>query len=196
MMELQFKTSNKRNMDASSPKNDLPCPSIFLPIIESEYNQERARSERIDNKAMALLTVIIALITVYVPIFPFDDVACVYSLSRECFTVPIIFSLLLILGAFAVVLAIYSAYRLVSIYKTQEYKAVDIEHFNTDATMSDIVGTRLQINLIDHYQCLILSNSKINKEKAEALNKQFRNVIIIFVLLSISAVGTLICVGF
>lgn len=85
---------------------------------------------------------------------------------------------------------------LVSIYKAQNYQAVNIEQFNTNTKMSYKSGTRLQIELIDHYQCLILANSNINAKKAETLNKQFRNVIIIFVLLSISAVGTLICIGF
>lgn len=174
----------------------MPCPAIFLPILESEYNQERSRSERIDNKAIALLTAIIALITVYVPIFPFDTFVQFYSKSWNCFTVPIIFSFLLALGVFAVGLAIYSTYMLVSIYKAQNYQAVNIEQFNTNTKMSYKSGTRLQIELIDHYQCLILANSNINAKKAETLNKQFRNVIIIFVLLSISAVGTLICIGF
>lgn len=196
-MELHFKT-NRKTDNASTPiavPDEYPCLSILLPILEEEYRQEKARTERIDNKAMALLTIIIALITVYVPIFPFEDFGEFYSKSTMCCIVPYIFSLFLLMGVIAIFLAIRSAKKLTEVYKPTEFQAVNIELLNSNEKLSCNPPTQFQLEVIDHYQSIVLANSKINSQKAQVLSDQFKNVIIIFALLSVSAIGTLICIG-
>lgn len=203
-MELHFKANlknvassqNEAEQKASAQFDEYPCLSIFLPIIQSEYEQERARTDRIDNKAMALLTIIIALITVYVPIFPFDRLANFYSTPIDCPTLSIIISVFLLLAVTAVILAIHSAKKLIDIYKPKEYQAVNIELLNDNEKLSLNPATKFQMELIDHYQAIILGNSKVNSDKSDILNKQFLKTIIIFGLLSVSAAGTLICIGY
>lgn len=195
-MELHF-ISKSKEYHNKTPAQDmdsdkLPCPSVFLPIVENEYELERVRSEQLDNKAIALLTIIIALITVYVPILPLDKFVSFYCKSRTCMTIPIIFSVFVLVGIIAISISIYSAYKLIEVYKTKEYQAVGIEGFNSNKKMAYRQASRLQLELIDHYQAIILVNSGINSQKAEILGKQFRNIIIIFALLTISAIGTLI----
>ena len=196
-MELHFKT-NKKNDNESAPvvvPDEFPCLSILLPILEDEYRQEKARTERIDNKAMALLTIIIALITVYVPIFPFEKFAELYAKSSSCYILPFIFSLFLLLGIVAIILDIHSAIKLTEVYKPTEFQAVNIELLNSNEKLCCNPATPFQLEVIEHYQSIILANSKINSQKAQVLSDQFRNAIIIFVLLSVSAIGTLICTG-
>lgn len=203
-MELHFKANLK---NVANPQNSVeqtvnasfdeyPCLSIFLSIIQSEYEQERVRTDRIDNKAMALLTIIIALITVYVPIFPFDKLVDFYSAPRDCPTLLIIISVFLLFAVMAVILAIHSAKQLIDIYKPKEYQAVNIELLNDNEKLSQNPATKFQLELIDHYQTIILGNSKMNSGKTDILNKQFLKTIIIFGLLSVSAAGTLICIGY
>lgn len=184
-------TEKQQNDDS-----EFPCLSIFLPIIESEYEQEKARTERLDSKSMALLTIIIALITIYVPIYPFNKIVLFYSKSRVCLTIPVIFSLFILLGVVAIGIAVYSANKLIEVYKIKEFQAVNIEQFNSNEKLGYKQAARFQLELIDHYQSIILANSEINTRKAEILNKQFRNVVIIFVLLTLSAVGTLVGIAF
>lgn len=197
-MEFRF---CKKCKEADTEKHlhddsETPCLSIFLPIVESEYEQEKLRTERLDNKAMALLTIIVALITIYVPIYPFDKIVLFYSKSRVCLTIPIIFSLFVLMGVVAVGIAIYSANKLIEVYRIKEFQAVNIEQFNSNEKLGYKQAARFQLELIDHYQSIILTNSEINSRKAEILNKQFRNVVVIFVLLTLSAVGTLVGIAF
>ena len=196
-MEVSFKVSRDNNQGKAITEapDEYPCLSIFLPILENEYREEKARTDRIDNKAITLLTIIIALITVYVPIFPFKEFAGVYSQSNKCCVIFCVFSLFLLLGIIAIILAIYSAKKVTDIFKPTEYPAVNFEYFGTAEKLSSNPANSFQISLIDHYQSIILSSSKINTQKAEVLKKQFINVIVIFLLLSISAIGTLICAG-
>lgn len=179
-MEFHFKTNSKTSNENTSPASseEFPCPAIFLPILENEYNQERTRTERIDNKAMALLTIIIALITVYVPIFPFKDLVQFYSNNAAHCMVLSLFSLFPAMGMGAILLAISSARKLTAIYKPTKFQAVNIELLNSNEKLSQNPVTPFQLEIIDHYQSIILSNSKINSQKAEILNKQFKNAII------------------
>lgn len=196
-MELHFKTSGKHNSE-SCPEvlpEEFPCLPIFLSILENEYNQEKARTERIDNKSMALLTIIVALITVYVPIFPFEKFAELYSTATTCCIVPFIFSAFLAVGIVAIILAICSTKKLTEIYKPTEFQAINIAMLNSNEKLSNNPATPFQVELIEHYQSIISANSKINSQKAKILSDQFKIAIIVFVLLSISATGTLICIG-
>lgn len=197
-MKFHFCEKNKEAEPQTLQQDhfEFPCLSIFLPIVESEYEQEKVRTERLDNKAMALLTIIIALITVYVPIYPFDKIVGFYLKSRVCYTIPIVFSFFVLMGIIAIGIAVYSANKLIEIYRIKEFQAVNIEQFNSNEKLGYQQVARFQLELIDHYQSIILVNSGINSKKAENLNKQFRNVVIIFVLLTLSAIGTLIGIGF
>ncbi|MEQ2519508.1 hypothetical protein WMO24_03550 [Ruthenibacterium sp. CLA-JM-H11] len=191
----QINNNNNNQEETTSNKSDeFPCLSLFLPILQSEYEQERSRTDRIDNKAMALLTIIIALITVYVPIFPFDKLANFYLTTTSC---PIFFivSVLLLCAIVAIVLAIHSAKMLIDIYKPKEFQAVNIQLLNNNEKLSKNPPTEFLLELIDHYQAIILNNSEVNSKKADLLNKQFIKAIIIFGLLSVSASGILICTG-
>jgi len=107
----------------------------------------------------------------------------------------VIFSLFLLAGLIAAFLAVRSSYKIIEVYKTREYRAVNTQAFNTNEKLAQTTADGFQVDLIDHYQSIIAENSKINTDKADILGNQFRNVIIIFALLSISAVGTLIIAG-
>ena len=108
-MELHLKTDSKSSTtkppDPPDP-SEFPCIPVLLQILMSEYDQERLRAERIDSKTMGLLTIIVALITIYVPIFPFSDFAAVYSKWKTCTIVPFLFSVVILLGVAAILLAI------------------------------------------------------------------------------------------
>lgn len=195
---MLFPKTQKNYSPPESPKQqikkDLPCPSVMLPLIENEYAEERSRAERLDNKASALLTVIIALITVYVPIFPFDRFVDLYAKSRDCPTIPLLFTFFVLIAVIAFIVAIISTMKLIEIHKPKPYQAVNLTHFSNIDKLSEKQVSQFQTELIYHYKDIIQANSMINQEKAETLNKQYRNVIIIFTLLSISAIGTLICI--
>lgn len=194
-MELHLKTNRENPVPDSINQPEFPCIPILLQMLMAEYDQEKSRTERIDSKLMGLLTIIVALITVYVPIFPFSDFAQVYSKWKTCAIIPFIFSLLILSGIAAIIIAIRSVYTLVGAYKTKDYRSVDIVNFNTNKKLGEPTTDSFQLELIDHYQNIILENSKINANKAKTLDQQFQNIMVIFILLSISSIGALICTG-
>lgn len=173
---------------------DFPCLPILLSIMESEYAEERSRTEQLDNKAISLLTVIIALITVYVPIFPLDEIAYFYSTQRSSLLIPILFSVFASMGLTAILISIITGFKLITVYNVKNYQAINIKHFNSNEKLGQHQIAKFQIELIDHYQSIILNNACINQEKARLLRKQYKNVITIFILLSVSAVSMLILI--
>ena len=128
-------------------------------------------------------------------ILPIEQISTIYTSFSDCCAVPIVFSIFLLIGVIALITAVLSAYNLTKVYKPTEYKAVNIEFFNTNEKLSRNPAAPFEVELIDHFQNIILENSAINAKKAEILSMQFNNVILVFALLSISAIGTLICVG-
>jgi len=132
---------------------------------------------------------------VYVPIFPFDKFIEFYSKSPTCCLVSCIFSLFLLLGLIAILLAIYSAKKLTEVYKPTEFQAVNIELLNNNEKLSYNPPTQFQLEVIEHYQSIVLANATINSQKAQVLSDQIKNAITIFSLLSVSAIGILICIG-
>lgn len=193
-MELTLKTAQKKTNPNEAIIKDLPCLPIYQHILEGEYQQERARSERLDTKAMALLTLILALITVYVPIFPLNSCKAVYNGQTTC-AIAVLFSLFLLVGIAGIVLAIYSARVLCGIYEAKPYKGVNLDTLGTREKLGQNTDAQYQIDVINQYNAAISENAKINEEKATELNKQFKKIIIIFATLSISAAGMSICVG-
>lgn len=196
-MEFRFKATMQKDAESqiSASSDEFPCLDIFLPILQNEYEQEKFRSERIDNKAIALLTAIIALITVYVPIYPFEKLACFYSRTWECLTLPLVLSFFLLLGFVALCIAIHCTAKLTEIYKPTHYQAVNISLLNSNEKLGVNPPYTFQLELIDHYHSIIIANSQINSSKSDKLSQQFKKAILIFILLSISAIGTLTCIS-
>lgn len=189
------KSKNKSNKSSDNLEDSLPCLSIFLSVIQNEYEQEKARTDRIDGKIISLMTIIVALITIYIPIFPFGQLYEFYNKERECLTMPIVFSLFLLIGIIAILLSMYSLTQLVQAYKAKKYKAIDIIEFNNNNYLYHKTTYNFELSLIEHYQNIILFNSNVNTEKTIILNKQFKNIIIIFAMLSVSSIFTTIFVG-
>lgn len=46
--------------------------------MADEYTKERERASILDNKSISLITVLIALLTVYIPLIPFETIYSTY----------------------------------------------------------------------------------------------------------------------
>lgn len=195
-MELHFKTNSAKH---DEPKqnvelNDFPSLDVLLSILQDEHASEIARTDRIDNKSIALLTLVIALITVYVPIIPFDALPNIFK-SGNCHLI-MVTSLFLLLGILALFLTINCVIKIVEIYKPTQYQGINFEALNSDDWLGVSPLAKYQFAVIDHFQDVILSNASINSQKALTLSQQIKKIIIIFGLLSVSSIGLLICSGF
>lgn len=156
-----------------------------LSVMMDEYTKERERSAIIDNKAIVLITIIIALLTIYVPIIPFDRIVSIYNeSSRE---VLIFLTLAILLFIAAIIITIVAFIKLIKIVKMKSYQRVTIEDIaNTEALQC--AEDEAEKALCVHYKDLIIENAKINDQKADSIENCFSLTVILFLLLLVSTV--------
>lgn len=157
--------------------------STALPTMMDEYSKECERANKLDSKANFLITVLIALLTVYVPIIPFQTITTIYlNSSKIVFTVIIVAIIVLLIS---LIIAVISFYKLIMIIKPDEYRKVDTslickeEYLKCDKDIMDKA-------LCEHYAELIFHNSKVNDKKAENLSHCFLMIAYVFFFLLIS----------
>lgn len=68
-----------RVKDTQNITPSYPAASVMLDVSMDEYAKERERSNILDNKANAFISVIIAVFTLYIPIIPFSKLIAAYS---------------------------------------------------------------------------------------------------------------------
>ena len=79
---MSNKNNRKKKHKPPSKKNDsqiiFQSASSALPTMVDEYTKERERAGILDNKAISLITILIALLTVYIPLISFDTIYNAY----------------------------------------------------------------------------------------------------------------------
>lgn len=174
-----------------SPKTKLQSEIIFqsasvaLLTMKDEYTKERERAGILDNKAVSLITILFATLTIYVPIIPFDTIKSIYWIGSKIeFALVFAASLLLITS---IVIASISFIKLIRVINLQEYRKADIDQICKEEYLKydkDVTEKALCV----HYHELIYFNSKINDKKAKNLNGCFTMAIVIFLLLLVSTI--------
>ena len=179
------KQKQKTSTEAITPQITFQGASAALPTMIDEYTKERERASILDNKAVSLITILIALLTVYIPLIPFDIICDTYLNGSKIKFGLVLIAVLMLIAAF--IITAFSFIKLIRTIKLQEYKKADIdmtckeEHLQCD---KDI----MEKALCEHYQKLIHYNSKINDDKVKKLSGCFTLVAIVFFLLLIPTV--------
>lgn len=162
---------------------------VALPTMIDEYTKERERGGILDNKAVGLITILLALVTVYMPIIPFNKVKDLYESGTKNQLIALgIISLIFVL---ALIITGIAFIKLTSIVKLKTYTRVDIEELTTEDNFileQDVYEKALCI----HYKKIIMDNSGINDIKSNKLNSCFMLTIISFIFLLLSCVGMMI----
>ena len=182
----------KQNMDTSYSDKDsnsnvkFKAAYICLPTMIDEYTKERERGSILDNKALALITILLALITVYLPLIPFSKIKKIYNTGKNS-EITLLVTLLFCFIA-AIIVTIISFCILIVIYRLKTYHRVDLQIITNKKYLlknDDIY----QQALCEHYKELTLHNSSVNDKKAKKLNLAFILTIISFILLLITCIG-------
>lgn len=186
---LSNKNNRKKKHKPPSKKNDsqiiFQSASSALPTMVDEYTKERERAGILDNKAISLITILIALLTVYIPLISFDTIYNAYLNGSKIRFALVFLAVLMLIVSF--ILTAISFNRLIKTVKLQEFRKADIDTICKDDYLkcdSDV----MEKALCEHYKELIQYNSKINDEKVKNLSGCFDMISIIFFLLLISTV--------
>ena len=188
-----------------SQKNDsaysvnYPYSEWMLEEIKGEYAVENERENLIGTKASAFITVIVAIIALYIPLIPFDKLKAFLgantTLNYEK-TLTIIF--LIVLGAGLVSLLTAFIF-LLKAYGVKGYNRVKIDDL---LTLSGEMGgenssRRSQIaqGITAHYHKILRGtvdqegNMKINSDSADFVSKGIEWTVVGFVILSVATIA-------
>lgn len=178
--------------NAEKPKENYPSASVMLEISMDEYTKEKERSNTLDNKANAFISVIIAIFTLYIPIIPFSKLAIAYSQFGKAGIICTTSVLCVMLAS--LILIIIAFINLYNGFKLQPYCRVDFGSLK-DITLLQCSENDVKKGLVDHYNTILTSNADINNEKAEKIKVGLKYSIIAFALLNLSTIALIIMLG-
>lgn len=181
-----------RVKDTQNTTPSYPAASVMLEVSMDEYAKERERSNILDNKANAFISVIIAVFTLYIPIIPFSKLIAAYSQLGKVGTICVTIALCIMVAA--LILMIIAFTNLYKGFKIQPFLRVEFSNLK-DPNLLKCSENDVKKGLIDHYNTILTSNADINSKKADRISVGLRYSIISFVLLSLSTIALIIMLG-
>ena len=189
-------TSGSSDMGSATSEvsNETPYPSapLLLDCVKNEYEKERNRMQNLDTKASAFMTAIILILTLFVPIIPFNALQTVFIKGADwqkgvvcTLSIPLITALGLLALAFK---NLYNGYKPRRIYRFEIQNAKDISLLKTQQNI-------MEKALCDHYCELIEENITVNNDKADKIAAGLKLASIGFLILAVIATILVTCIG-
>lgn len=145
-------------------KENNDSAKVALPIFIDEYTKECDRKTTIENKVISLVTIEIAILTIFMPIIPFDSInKYLFRMSNPLCIWATVACVLLVLS---VIMMVISFGVLMSAMNIQTYSKVEIEILGKEDTLTKCANS-LEKALCNHYKELILTNSVVNDKKVK-----------------------------
>ena len=137
---------------------------VALPVFMDEYAKELDRKIAIENKITSLITIEIAILTVFMPIIPFEEIKKHFAskVNGVVIATTVANNLLII----AIVLMAVAFVILMCAIRVQTYNKVDIVQLEQDKNLNQTANA-VEIGLCGHYKDIILFNSDLNDDKAK-----------------------------
>lgn len=187
-------TDSTANDNSNSNTNQVsnltyPAASLMLDISRSEFMIERERSNNIDNKANIFITIIITLITIYIPIMPLSSLKEIYKqpYNNNVVTATICICFL-VLSVISLTICLYN---LIGVISLKPFQRMNFENLN-DEQILKASQNEVERGLLDHYNTILTNNVDINDKKADKISLGIKYWIIFFCLLSVSTIILLI----
>lgn len=158
---------------------------IALPIFMDEYTKEYDRKTIIENKVISLATIEIAILTVFIPIIPFEYIR-VY-LNSNCNSTIIIATLACAILATSGTMMAVSFGILMSAVSVRAYVKVAIEELDLENNLTKEANS-VEKGLCDHYKSITIENSILNDKKARKYQSCVPITIISFLLLALGTI--------
>ena len=111
----------------SNTAPNYPYAKWMLEEIKSEYVVENERENKIGTKASAFITVIVAIITLYIPMIPFDDFLKFWNTTTTTSvdkTLTVIFIIVMSVGLLLLMVAFVF---FIKAYGVKGYKRVQVD---------------------------------------------------------------------
>lgn len=158
---------------------------VALPVFIDEFSKECERKNVIENKINTLLTIIIAILTVFIPIVPFGSIKT--YLFGNCNGVIIVTTIACVLLGISFVMLAVDFGILMSAISIQTYSKVDILSLDLDDNLKQDANS-VEKGLCDHYKEITLENSNLNDKKANKYQVCLPITIVAFLLLALGTI--------
>lgn len=181
-----YVAKNIKNGNKKSSVNDaFEGAKAALPIFIDEYTKECDRKNVIESKITTLLTIEIAVLTVFIPIIPFENIKTL--LADNCNSIIIAATISCALLVISIVMMAISFGILMSAVSIQTYSKVDIEKLDLEENLRQDANS-VEKGLCDHYKIITLENSDINDRKARKYQLCLPIIIISFFLMTLGTI--------
>ena len=183
--------NRKRIKDNKNGQDEIVFRSskYLMTFVLYEYTRERERSERLDGKGIALMTVLVGFLTLSFPAMNFGFVINSFYIRNS--TVIRLGAICVVFLIFAFVFAFYTLITILKIFKIREYKRFNTENakeIDIECHPENIVAD----SLINVYVDNIKYNQEINNEKADLIERSYKFVIISVIMLLLITILTII----
>lgn len=179
--------SKKNNISRTENTADVAFEGAraALPVFIDEYSKECERKNVIENKINTLLTIEIAILTVFIPIVPFGSIKT--YLFGNCNGITIVTTIACVLLGISIVMMAVAFGILMSAVSIQTYSKVDIEKLDLEDNLRQDANS-VEKGLCDHYKTITLENSNLNDKKANKYQVCLPITIVSFLLLALGTI--------
>ncbi len=156
--------TNDVSEDSKNENTIYPGASVSLPIFQDEYSKELERKNILENKVISLITIEVAMLTIFIPIIPFEEIGSklLCDVNKAVIAVTVACMIL----AVSIVVAVISMIFLLSSIAIQTYKKIDIDRLDLDCNMIQS-SNAVERGLCTHYKNITLENASLNEKKAQ-----------------------------
>ncbi len=184
-----------KNKNAEKIHN-YPIAKDMLGEIKDEYKMENERENKINNKASSFLAMGVAIITLYIPMIPFERFIKFWNYSNNTDKIIfVVFIVLFIIGMFAM---LFSFVLLLKAYGVKGYRRLDVDDLLNLSYGKDWDSkekkSQVYQGLVEHYHKILRGtldedgNMKINSDSADSVKNAIKWIIVGFLLISISTI--------
>ncbi len=166
--------------------------TLLLEIMRESYYKEMERTNILDNKTGVFISALIAVITIFMPIIPFDSLVTLYKEGAKYQIVGVTCALCGLVVAFILLgIAFFNLYKAISPKTFVKVNIADVNKINPqEADISEI-----EEDLTHHYYDICSTNADKNGKKAEKFSLGLKLSIFSFLILCFSVIALNIFMG-
>lgn len=166
--------------------------TLVLEVMRESYYKEIERTNIIDNKTGIFISAIIAVVTIFIPIIPFDTLIPLYKEGAKYQIVGVTCALCGLVVAFILLgIAFFKLYKAISPKSFVKVNIGDVSKI--DPEENDIC--KIEQEFTEHYHKICSVNTNVNDDKAEKFTSGLKLSMISFLILCLSVIVLNIMIG-
>lgn len=202
--KLNENTQQESNEMAAKAMPSYPYAEWMLEEIKKEYFVENERENKIGTKASTFITVIVAIITLYIPILPLENLQKFWNAAPTTSTDKILMVIFIIVMSMGLLLLLVAFGFFVIAYRVKGYKRVNVDDLldiaNSIGKYDAKIRSQIAQSMVAHYHKILRGtldekgNMKTNSDSSKNVAIGIMLTVIGFVLLSVATMALRIIV--